>query len=85
VGGPGRWTGAYPPISGARSIDSVIADAPTAALYLSAKDWQRIVHEEPRWMRHFAALLAKRFATAFRAYAEAQRYRTTNGSTPACN
>lgn len=72
VGGPGLWTGEYPLISGARSINSVIADAPTAALYLSAKDWHRIVDEEPRWMRHFAGLLAERFAMAFRAYAEAQ-------------
>ena len=72
VGGPGLWTGEYPLISGACSINSVIADAPTAALYLSATEWHRIVHEEPRWMRHFAGLLAERFAMAFRAYAEAQ-------------
>ena len=72
VGGPGLWTGEYPLLSGARSVGSVIADAPTQALYLSAKDWQRIVDEEPRWLAHFAALQAERFATAFRAYAEAQ-------------
>jgi CRP-like cAMP-binding protein len=72
VGGPGLWTGEYVLISRGRSINSVIADAPTTALYLSAKDWQRIVDEEPRWLSHFAALLAERFATAFRAYAEAQ-------------
>ena len=50
VGGPGLWTGEYPLLSGARSVGSVIADAPTQALYLSAKDWQRIVDEEPRWL-----------------------------------
>jgi len=72
VGGPGLWTGEYPLLSGARSIGSVIADAPTHALYLSAIDWQRIVDEEPRWLAHFAALMAERFATAFRAYADAQ-------------
>ena len=72
VGGPGLWTGEYPLISGARSINSVIADAPTAAVYLSAREWHRIVSEEPHWMRHFAQLLAERFAMAFRAYAEAQ-------------
>lgn len=72
VGGPGLWTGEYPLISGACSINSVIADAPTAAVYLSARAWHQIVDEEPRWMRHFAALLAERFATAFRAYAESQ-------------
>jgi CRP/FNR family transcriptional regulator, cyclic AMP receptor protein len=72
VGGPGLWTGEYPLISGQRSINSVIADAPTAALFLSAADWHRIVDEEPGWMRHFAMLLADRFATAYRAYAEAQ-------------
>jgi len=71
-GGPGLWTGEYPLISGARSINSVIADAPTTAIHLSAKEWHRIVDEEPRWMRHFAGLLAERFAMAFRAYAEAQ-------------
>jgi CRP/FNR family transcriptional regulator, cyclic AMP receptor protein len=72
VGGPGLWTGEYPLLSGARSIGSVIADAPTLALHLSARDWQRIVAEEPRWLQHFAALLAERFATAYRAYADAQ-------------
>lgn len=71
VGGPGLWTGEYPLLSGGRSIGSVIADAPTHALYLSAKDWKRIVDEEPRWLAHFAVLLAERFATAFRAYADA--------------
>jgi CRP-like cAMP-binding protein len=50
----------------------VIADAPTLALHLSPRDWQRIVAEEPRWLQHFAALLAERFATAYRAYADAQ-------------
>jgi len=43
VGGPGLWTGEYPLLSRARSIGSVIADAPTHTLYLSPKDWQRIV------------------------------------------
>jgi CRP-like cAMP-binding protein len=66
VGGPGLWTGEYPLLSGARSIGSVIADAPTLALHLSPRDWQRIVAEEPRWLQHFAALLAVRFATAYR-------------------
>jgi CRP/FNR family transcriptional regulator, cyclic AMP receptor protein len=72
VGGPGLWTGEYPLLSGARSIGSVIADAPTLALHLSPRDWQRIVADEPRWLQHFAALLAERFATAYRAYADAQ-------------
>lgn len=72
VGGPGLWTGEYSLLSGARSVGSVIADAPTQALYLSAKDWQRIVDQEPRWLRHFAALVAERFATAYRAHADAQ-------------
>jgi len=72
VGGPGLWTGEYPLLTGARSIGSVIADAPTLALHLSPRDWQRIVADEPRWLQHFAALLAERFATAYRAYADAQ-------------
>jgi CRP-like cAMP-binding protein len=45
---------------------------PTRALFVSARNWQRIVDEEPRWLRHFGALVAERFATAFRAYADAQ-------------
>jgi CRP-like cAMP-binding protein len=72
VGGPGLWTGEYALLSGSRAVGSVIADTPTHALYLSAKEWQRIVDEEPRWLRHFAALVADRFATAYRAYADAQ-------------
>jgi CRP-like cAMP-binding protein len=72
VGGPGLWTGEYALLSGARTVSSMIADAPTQALFLSAKEWQRLVDEEPRWLRHFAALVAERFATAYRAYADAQ-------------
>lgn len=72
VGGPGLWTGEYSMLTGARSVGSVIADAPTQALHLSAKSWRQIVDEEPRWLGHFAALMAERFATAFRAYADAQ-------------
>jgi CRP-like cAMP-binding protein len=72
VAGPGLWTGEYPLLSGARSVGSVVADAPTLALHLGPKDWQRIVDEESRWLRHFAALLAERFAKAYRAYADAQ-------------
>jgi CRP/FNR family cyclic AMP-dependent transcriptional regulator len=72
VGGPGLWTGEYGLLSGGPSIGSVIADAPTQALFLSVRDWRRLVDEEPRWLAHFAALQAERFATAFRAYADAQ-------------
>jgi CRP-like cAMP-binding protein len=36
-GGPGMWTGEYALLSGARAVGSVIADAPTQALYLSPK------------------------------------------------
>jgi Cyclic nucleotide-binding domain len=79
VGGPGLWTGEYVLISRGRSINSVIADAPTTALFLSAKDWHRIVDEEPRWLSHFAVLLAERFATPKRRHC-----RTTSGSTRGC-
>lgn len=72
VGGPGLWTGEYPLLSGARSITSVVADAPTQALYLAAKDWRQLIDEEPRWLGHFAALLAERLATAYRAYSDGQ-------------
>lgn len=72
VSGPGLWTGEYGLLSGGRAIGSEIADAPTQAVYLSAKNRQRIVDEEPRWLRHFAALVAERFATAYRAYADSQ-------------
>jgi len=72
VGGPGLWTGEYSMLSGCRSVGSVIADAPTQALHLSAAHWRRLVDEEPRWLGHFGALMATRFATAFRAYADAQ-------------
>jgi CRP-like cAMP-binding protein len=72
VGGPGSWTGEYALLSGARTVGSVIADVPTQVLFLSAKEWQRLVDEQPRWLRHFARLVAERFATAYRAYAAAQ-------------
>jgi CRP/FNR family transcriptional regulator, cyclic AMP receptor protein len=72
VGGPGLWTGEYSMLSGERCIGSVIATEPTRALHLSAKHWQALVDEDPDWTVHCARLLAERFATAYRAYADAQ-------------
>lgn len=72
VGGPGLWTGEYAMLSGGRCVGSVIATEPTRALHLGARQWQALVDDDPRCLVHFGALMAERFATAYRAYADAQ-------------
>jgi CRP-like cAMP-binding protein len=72
VGGPGLWTGEYPTLTGKRAIGSVVADAPTRAMLLPLREWQRMVDEHPRWLRPLAELVAERFAFAFRLIAESQ-------------
>jgi CRP/FNR family transcriptional regulator, cyclic AMP receptor protein len=72
VGGPGLWIGEYVLLSRERAIASVIADEPTRALFLPLGEWDRMVDEQPRWLRPFAELMAQRFALAIRGSAAAQ-------------
>jgi CRP-like cAMP-binding protein len=72
VGEPGVWFGEYPLLSGQPSVGSVIADTDSRALFLPAKECERIIEAEPRYLRPFAALLAERFAFVYRYLAQAR-------------
>lgn len=70
VGDPGLWVGEYPLLSGLRSNGSAVASAPSRTLFLPARQFEAIVDEEPRHLRHFSRLLAYRWGVAFRFLAE---------------
>jgi CRP-like cAMP-binding protein len=72
LGAPGVWTGEYAVVSGQPAVSGVVADAPCRVLFLPLARWQQMVDEQPRWMRHFAELVAERYALAFRMNADAQ-------------
>lgn len=72
VGKPGIWTGEYSVVSGRPAISSVVADTPSTTLFVSYKRFQEILEAHPKWVSYFAALVADRFALAFRVNAEAQ-------------
>ena len=70
VGDPSMWVGEYPLLSGLRSNGSVVASVPSRTLFLPAGEFEAIVDEEPRHLRHFSRLLAYRWGVAFRFLAE---------------
>ena len=70
VGEAGLWFGVYGLLSGALSIGSVIADAATRVLMLPIAEFDRVVEEEPRHYRHFAALALQHYALLYRYVAE---------------
>lgn len=70
VGEAGLWFGVYGLLSGAPSIGSVITDAATQVLMLPIAEFGRIVEEEPRYYRHFAALALQHYALLYRYVAE---------------
>jgi CRP-like cAMP-binding protein len=72
VGAPGVWTGEYAVVSRQPAMSSVVADAPCRVLFLAVGRWQQMIDEQPQWMRHFAELVAERYALAFRMDADAQ-------------
>jgi CRP-like cAMP-binding protein len=70
VGEPGLWVGEYPLLSGDVAVGSVVAAAPSRTLFLPAHEFEAIIDEQPRYLRHFARLLASRFGVAYRFLAE---------------
>lgn len=71
IGEPGLWFGEYPLLTGKPSIGSVIADTDSRVLFLPAREFERIIEAEPRYLRPFAVLIAERFAFAYRYLAQA--------------
>lgn len=70
VGEAGAWFGEYPILCRQPTVGSVVADAASRALFLPAGEFERIVDEEPRYLRPFAVLLGERFALLWRFAAE---------------
>lgn len=72
VGAPGLWVGEYPLLSGEGAVGSVVAATPCLTLFLPAREFETIVDEDPRLLRHLARLLTDRYALAYRFLAEAR-------------
>lgn len=66
VGEPGLWFGEYTAICRQPSVGSVVADTTSRALLLPVAEFERIIEEQPRYLRPFAMLMGERFALAYR-------------------
>ena len=66
VGEVGFWFGDHGTMTGVPSIGSIVADSPVRVLLLPVSEFERIVEDEPRYFRAFAALLFERYALLFR-------------------
>ena len=73
VGGPGFWFGEYALLTdeAPRALVSVIARTRASILVLPKQEFERIVGEEPRYLRDFAKLAVARLAVFLRAYVQA--------------
>jgi len=68
IGEPGFWFGEYAVLTGERTLVSAIAKTKARLLVLSKREFDRMVEEEPRYYRHFAALGLKYAATFLKAF-----------------
>ena len=72
LGEAGLWFGDYAMMAGSPSIGSIVADSRVRTLFLPVAEFERIVADEPRHYRAFAALLIERYEQLYRYMAEAQ-------------
>lgn len=63
IGEPGFWFGELALVAMRKTVVSIIADTTTRAMMLPKPQFEHIVAAEPRYIRHFALLLADRYAT----------------------
>lgn len=72
VGGPGFWFGEYALLAdeAPRALVSVIARTRASVLVLPKQEFERIVEEEPRYLRDFTRLAVARLAVFLRAYVQ---------------
>jgi len=63
IGEPGFWFGELALVAMRKTVVSIIADTTTRAMVLPKPQFEHIVAAEPRYIRHFALLLADRYAT----------------------
>jgi len=68
---PGFWFGEYAVLTGEKTLVSAIAKTKARLLVLPKREFDRIVEEEPRYYRHFAALGLKHAATFLTAFTHA--------------
>lgn len=60
---PGFWIGGYAVLTGEKTLVSAVAKTSARLLHLPKREFDRIVEEQPRYYRHFAALGLKHAAT----------------------
>jgi CRP-like cAMP-binding protein len=63
IGEPGFWFGALALVAMRKTVVSIFAETTTRVMVLPKPQFERIVADEPRYIRHFALLLADRHAT----------------------
>ena len=68
---PGFWFGEYAVLTGEKTLVSAIAKTKARLLVLPKREFDRIVEEEPRYYRHFAALGLRHAATYLTAFTHA--------------
>jgi CRP-like cAMP-binding protein len=68
---PGFWFGEYAVLTGEKTLVSAIAKTKARLLVLPKREFDRIVEEEPRYYRHFAALGLRHAATFLKAFTHA--------------
>jgi CRP-like cAMP-binding protein len=68
---PGFWFGEYAVLTGEKTLVSAIAKTRARLLVLPKREFDRIVEEQPRYYRHFAALGLKHAATFLTAFTHA--------------
>jgi CRP-like cAMP-binding protein len=68
---PGFWFGEYAVLTGEKTLVSAIAKTRACLLILPKREFDRIVEEEPRYYRHFAALGLEHAATFLKAFTHA--------------
>lgn len=70
VGEVGFWFGEFALLTGKPTVVTILAGSPVRALVLPKAQFDRILSEEPRYYRAFAALVFDRYAALVRAIAE---------------
>jgi len=68
---PGFWFGEYAVLTNEKTLVSAIAKTRVQLLILPKREFDRIVEEEPRYYRHFAALGLEHAATFLKAFTHA--------------
>jgi CRP-like cAMP-binding protein len=68
---PGFWFGEYAVLTSEKTLVSAIAKTKARLLILPKREFDRIVEEEPRYYRHFAALGLKHAAAFLKAFTHA--------------